>query len=112
MNDIGSQTSVTLPKVNYVPSSRNKVPKQSVSTTVEHSAQQKDMPELVVKIDKFVQSLSTKISFSVDGQTGKSIIIVREKDTGNVIRQIPQKEMLELARKLEQISGIIFNRKA
>lgn len=116
MKGIEFQTSVTLPKVNYVPSSHKTVPKQSVanqpSPAVAPSDRQEDILELIVKIDRFVESLSTKISFSVDDRTGKSIIIVIEKDTGRIIRQIPPEEMLELAMKLEEISGIIFNGKA
>lgn len=112
MESINLQTSVTLPKVNYVHTSHKVGSKQSVSDrppSVEHSRNQDDMPELIKKIDRFVESFSTKISFLVDNRTGKSIILVTEKETGNLIRQIPPEEMLELASKMEEISGIIFN---
>jgi len=68
--------------------------------------------QMVSMVNNFVQSVSTKIQFQFDPESEQSIIIVTEKDTGKLIRQIPSEEMLELIKKMEEISGIIFHRRA
>ena len=41
----------------------------------------------------------------------REIIHVYDNETGDLIRQIPPKEMIELVDKLEEVAGIIFNNK-
>jgi flagellar protein FlaG len=50
------------------------------------------------------------LQFSVHEETGKTVIKVINKDTGKLIRQIPSKEMLNLAAKMEDMMGILFDR--
>lgn len=70
------------------------------------------VPQLVDQVNDHIRSLGTKVRFTVDGRTGKQIVIVAEKETGKVIRQIPPEEMLELAAKMKELVGIIYNGKA
>jgi len=50
------------------------------------------------------------LQFSVFEDTGKTVVRVMDKDTGELIRQIPPKELLELAAKLEDMMGIMFDK--
>ena len=63
----------------------------------------------VHKMNDYVEKFSTKVGFSVNEENDGITIIVTDKDTGKVIRQIPAKEVLELNRKMEEIAGIIFD---
>ncbi len=65
--------------------------------------------ELVNQVNQFVDRFSTKIAFSFDPDSKEAQIVVTEKQTGKIIRQIPPKEMLELKKKMQEIAGIIFN---
>ena len=71
-----------------------------------------NMVDLLDKLQEYVQSFNTKLSFSYDKESQKPIIYVIDKETDEVIRQIPPKEMLKLISNLEQIRGIIFQGKA
>jgi|GEM_PF-6073775 len=71
-----------------------------------------DSAELVEKANKHVEAFSTKISFSYDPKRQQTTIFVTDKETGKLIRQIPQEEMLQLMEKMEEIAGIIFNGRA
>jgi flagellar protein FlaG len=96
----------------YVPkvdSSRSNAGQKSERPVKAVAAQEVDTTEVIKQVDEFVKSLSTKISFAVDSRTGKQVIIVREKATGKIIRQIPPQEMLDLVAKMKEIGGIIFN---
>ena len=53
---------------------------------------------------------NTKVSFSID-EKSREIIHVFDNDSGELIRQIPPEEMIQLIDKLEEIAGIIFNNK-
>ncbi|MEJ2025498.1 MAG: flagellar protein FlaG [Deltaproteobacteria bacterium] len=51
------------------------------------------------------------LQFSIHKETGKTVVKVVNKDTGKLIRQIPPKEMLNLAAKMEDMMGILFDRR-
>lgn len=69
-----------------------------------------DFEKLTESVNKFVRSVGTKLSFTFDDRTSQPVILVKDRESGDVIRQIPPEEMLALAEKLEDIAGIIFNR--
>jgi len=51
------------------------------------------------------------LQFSVHEASGQTMITVREESTGKVIREIPPKEVLNLAAKLDEMIGILFDKK-
>lgn len=51
------------------------------------------------------------LEFSIHKKTGETVVKVIDKDTGKLIRQIPPQEMLDLADKLEDMMGILFDKK-
>ncbi len=66
--------------------------------------------KLIQKADNFVKALNTRITFRLDDESG-SKIIVEDKQTGKVLRQIPPEEFIDLNEKMDEIVGIIFNRR-
>ncbi|WP_108947163.1 flagellar protein FlaG [Shewanella halifaxensis] len=52
------------------------------------------------------------LAFKVDEESGQSIVSVLDVDTGNVIRQIPNEEALELAQKLAEVAGSLLKTEA
>ena len=52
------------------------------------------------------------LNFTVHEATGRIIVSVTDKETGDVIREIPQEEVLNLMAKLDEMMGIIFDKKA
>jgi len=51
----------------------------------------------VSELNSFVQNIQRSVEFSVHEETGRSIITVRDKDTGDEIRRFPSEEILNLA---------------
>ena len=51
------------------------------------------------------------LQFSVHKKSGRVIVTVKDEKTGEVIREIPPKEMLELADRFDKMIGTIFNQK-
>ena len=51
------------------------------------------------------------LHFSVHESTGRTMVRVVNKDNGNLIREIPPKEILDLAAKLDEMIGTLFDKK-
>ena len=52
------------------------------------------------------------LEFSMHKESGRTMIKVVEKDTGNLIRQIPSEEILELITRIGDVLGILFDKRA
>ncbi len=50
------------------------------------------------QIDSYLKSVGRQVEFRVDDDTGVTVVTVRETATGEVIRQIPNEEVLQMAR--------------
>lgn len=51
------------------------------------------------------------LQFSVHETTGRTVVRVVDKETEKLIREIPPEEFLNLAAKLDEMVGIIFDKK-
>ena len=56
-----------------------------------------------LKIENF------ELNFSVDSETKAVVVQVFDSDTGKVIREIPAKEILAMAKEIDKLKGILFN---
>ncbi|MGE7959940.1 flagellar protein FlaG [Pseudomonas sp. NPDC089530] len=65
----------------------------------------------VEEIEKFVQSVKRNLEFSIDEPSGKVVVKVIASETGEVIRQIPNEEVLKLANSLNDASSLLFSAK-
>lgn len=84
--------------------SQNRVD-QASSLQESRQSQQQQLEMLVERLDTFVSTFNKGLSFRLDGESGRNIITVYEVSSGDIIRQIPEKEMLELAQQLSLHAG-------
>jgi flagellar protein FlaG len=73
---------------------------QDANSAVRAAAQQ---------IDTYLKSIGREVEFRVDDETGTTVVTVRETATGDVIRQIPNEEVLQLARRFAASSGSLLD---
>jgi flagellar protein FlaG len=59
----------------------------------------------VEKLQEFVSIAASDIKFSIDQDSGRTVVKVVDRETKDVIRQIPSEEMLELAKALDRALG-------
>jgi flagellar protein FlaG len=76
-----------------------------------------EIGKAVEKLQKFVSIAASDIEFSIDEELGRTVIKVIDRETKDVIRQIPSEEMLDLAKMLdktlgEPLLGVLFKQKA
>jgi len=59
-----------------------------------------------------LKPVANSLEFTVDDSSGRTIVRVFDTETQQLIRQIPSKEMVEIARVLERLQGILLNDRA
>ena len=66
--------------------------------------------QMVADMQGQLDSMNVSLKYTLYGDHDKNIAVkVVNKDTGNVIREIPAKEMQALQSKMSELVGMIFN---
>jgi flagellar protein FlaG len=83
----------------------------------EPAVQQQPSQEQVKKaVESMKQMIETaapnSLQFSIDDDTGKTIVRISDAQTGEMIRQIPSEELLEIARSLDRMQGMLLRQEA
>jgi flagellar protein FlaG len=68
--------------------------------------------EAVDAANEAVKAIKSEVSFSIDEDTGETVVRVTETQTGTIIRQMPSKEMLEIAKALDRLQGLLIRNSA
>jgi flagellar protein FlaG len=80
---------------------------EAVQYTAEQMRQQ--MAAVAQKLREIAQSNSRDLEFSVDEESHRTVITVRNAATGEVVRQIPGEELLDLQRRLNVGYGTLVD---
>jgi len=64
------------------------------------------------QIQSFVKSMGRDLNFSVDQTTGYHVVKVIDPNTGEVVRQLPSKELLDIARSMADLQNVLVSQKA
>jgi flagellar protein FlaG len=105
------------PEVTPVIASESKAAKQeSTRQPTEFSISEKEGAELLKDVldvtQQHMKISDVGINFSVHGDTGHVKVSVTNRETGDLIREIPPEGVLNLMAKLDEMMGIIFDEKA
>jgi len=60
-------------------------------------------------INRQLQAVAPNLRFSVDEDTGKTVVRVVDTDTGEIIRQVPSEEVLAISRSIDRLQGLLFH---
>ncbi|WP_374691546.1 flagellar protein FlaG [Accumulibacter sp.] len=63
-------------------------------------------------VRSFVQPINNNIEFSVNEDTGQLVVKIIDRNTKEVIRQMPSDEMIAIARTLDSIKGLFVKQSA
>lgn len=78
-----------------------KAQEDGVSAT-DQSSRAEELEQAVAKLNEYVQNTERKLNFQLDEEAGLTIIRVYDKQSEELIRQIPSEEAVSLAQKLNQ----------
>ncbi len=90
--------------------------RQELSATGKTETESQDtketLNEVVSDLNEFVQTLRRELQFSVDEDTGRSVVTVLNKETDEIVRQIPSEEVLAISSFLKSHAGMLIDTKA
>jgi len=72
----------------------------------------REIEKAVTQINDYVQNLDRTLHFSIDDESGKTVIKVIDSSTDELIRQIPSEKLLAVSQALEAFSGLLLEAKA
>lgn len=78
---------------------------QTETSVASEQVSRESVEQAVVQISDFVQNVARELQFQVDDVSGYTLITVKDRDTEEVIRQIPSEEVVALARYIAESGG-------
>ena len=69
-----------------------------------------ELADKIELLNKELMSRNQAVAFSSDATTGRDIVRVTNRTTGELIRQMPSAEALKAMQNIDQMMGLIFNR--
>ncbi|PMH41049.1 flagellar biosynthesis protein FlaG [Vibrio sp. 10N.286.49.B3] len=103
-------TNISLSKGYAPPSEVKKAHESSLDSVMAFAQHRDEMNEdervkLIDKMNDFISSMSKGVAFKLDDDSGRNVVTVYETTTGEIIRQIPDEEMLEILRRLATLTS-------
>jgi flagellar protein FlaG len=95
-------------------------PVQSVRAQPQAEPQPKPEPQAPVvdieavarQLESFLKNVSRSLEFHVDESSGRMVCSVRDAETGDLIRQIPNEEVLRMAELAHDETIVLVNERA
>lgn len=72
------------------------------------SADTASLESAVSQLNDYVQSIQRSLSFSIEENTGRTVVKVFDSQTDELIRQIPPEETLKIAAALQEQTAALF----
>lgn len=107
-----SATEKTTVEPGVVTSTASEAEEPSRESGLEPELQKEQMEQVAQKLQDFIGSLNKGLEFSVDEDSGKDVIKVIDRSSGDVLRQYPSEEVLDLVATLSDMTGNFVNIKA
>jgi len=67
-----------------------------------------DVKQAVTRLNQYVQSIERELNFSVEKETGKTIVKVIDSHTNEVIRQLPSETAIAIAKQVKENRNLGF----
>jgi len=96
-----AQTQVESPKV--------QAPKP-IEIHVDIEKMKADLQKSLDEINKNMVDGGRKLSFSIDSSVGGPVVLVRNAETGDVVRQIPNEVVVRIAHNIDVFKGLLHNK--
>lgn len=96
-------------------------PQQSTDVTVKAKGSEpepstpetkgKDLEQALTRVREVFKKADSRLEFTVDPDLDRVVVKVMDGDSGTIIRQIPQQEVIDLAKRLETPTGLLLHHK-
>jgi flagellar protein FlaG len=100
------------PAANERASTTAAVTEQAPPSTSKAKPSEEQLKTAVSAANEFIKPFNGNLQFSIDKDTGTTVVKVIDIATKEVIKQFPSEEMLSLAKGLDQLTGLLVKQKA
>ncbi|HHG74335.1 MAG TPA: flagellar protein FlaG [Persephonella sp.] len=118
----GTQASINMNSQNVEALDKKQIQKvqqedqQNQTKQIQDQQEVKNIPQDVLKkavenMNKKFEMLNSQLKVEVDEDTGIRVVKIVDKETKEVVRQIPPEVMLKIAKYLDEVAGLLFNEK-
>ena len=98
------------PAVEVVQAPKVQAPKP-VDIHFDRAQMQQTIQEAVHMLNQQISANNRGLGFHVDEAVGGPVVTVRSMSTGEVVRQIPNETVVNVAHNIDRMKGILFNKK-
>jgi len=86
---------------------------ESQQESVEHlNGLEEQLKEAIQTLNDSLARTPTKANISHDDILNRYVVRIADKQSGEIVREIPSEDLLKFARHLEKLRGILFDKKA
>lgn len=88
---------------------------QSLLATSSHPTSESTPSQLqqaLEEVQAVIQPVARDLLFSVDTDTGKTVVKIVDSATDEVIRQMPSEELIAIAKALDKLQGLLVKQQA
>lgn len=87
---------------------RSQAQTREAEASARKEAEPETLDEVVSGLNEMVQNLHRNLQFSVDDDSGETVIKVVDRETKEVVRQIPSEEVVRLRQRMQDAAGVLF----
>ena len=115
INGLANQINVSasVQRAALQPSTRTTKTLPEFEDASQQSLNSEQVQKAVETVEQLVEVKSpNSLTFSIDDESGKTVVKITDANTGETIRQIPAEEILEITRSLEKMKGMLLRQEA
>ena len=71
-----------------------------------------ELQKALEEVEKAVAPMAQSLQFSLDKDSGRTVVKVMDTDTNEVIRQIPSEEVLAISKAVDKLKGLLIKQQA
>ena len=88
-----------------------------IDQTIEQKQAENDqepskLVQVATELSDMMSMMRKGLAFKADESSGQAVVTVLDRDTGDIIRQMPSEEALALAEKLSEVTGLLMKTEA
>lgn len=85
---------------------------QAESAGKDKNQDKEELNTVVKHMNDFLQMVRRAVEFKVDEDSGRLVVQVKDAETKQLIRQIPSEQMLQIAKQMDKLNGLLFEERA
>jgi flagellar protein FlaG len=84
----------------------------TTATQSQEAGNEQALSAAISSVEEYIKPFNNRLEFNVDEDVGRVVVKVVDKETEEVLLQVPSEEMLAIAKALDNIKGLFVKQQA